>query len=111
MDKATHEKLLRQQPHKVHRPICFSCEEADPLVLEEHHMVGKAYSDEAILLCKNCHAKVTAGQNLFPPKARSHKAPLKERLTYALYSLILLIEQILSYLKDLCLEIVGAIPS
>jgi len=102
--------------HKIHpdqklRPACFLCGEDDPLVIEEHHTLGKAYSDDVIPLCKNCHAKITAGQNLFPPRARSHKAPLKDRLAYALYTLIYFIELVLKYLKDLCLEIVGAVPS
>jgi hypothetical protein len=93
------------------RPVCFLCGEDDPLVIEEHHPVGRAYSNDKIPLCKNCHAKITAGQNLFPPKARSHKAPLKERLTYALYSLILLIEEVLKTLKELCFEIIGVMPA
>lgn len=112
MDKTTYEKTHKsQQRNGELRPACFRCGEDDPVVLEKHHLTGKAHSDDLIPLCKNCHAKITAGQNLFPPKARTHKAPLKERLTYALYTLILLIEMVLKTLKDLCFEIIGTVPS
>lgn len=112
MDKTTYEiNLKSQQRNGISRPVCFCCDEDDPRVIEEHHILGKAYSDDIIPLCKNCHAKITAGQNLFPPKARSHKAPLKDRLAYTLSTLIYLIELVLKYLKDLCLEIIGVVPA
>jgi len=97
--------------HTPQRPACFLCGEDDPtvLIIEDHHILGRAYSDDKIPLCKNCHAKITAGQNLLPPKARSHNAPLKDRLAYALYTLILLIEEVLKHLKTLCVEIIQTV--
>lgn len=104
------EKLNRN----TQRPKCLLCPEDDPKVLdviEGHHILGRAYSDVKIPLCKNCHAKITAGQNMFPPKARSHNAPLKDRLAYALYTLILLIEEVLKHLKDICFEIIKTVTA
>jgi nitrate/TMAO reductase-like tetraheme cytochrome c subunit len=51
--------------------FCVICSEDDPRVLKEyHHVFGKSNSSEKILLCHNCHDKITHKQNEFPPFAR-----------------------------------------
>ncbi len=109
MDKSTYEMNLKsQQRNGITRPACFLCGEDNPLVIEEHHPLGKAYSNDVIPLCKNCHAKITAGQNLVAPNARSKNASLFERLIYALLSFILLIKEAIVNLEKICYEILAA---
>ena len=111
MDKATYEKMLRNQHRNgEYRPACI-CGEDDPLVLEKHHSFGKAYSDDLVLLCKNCHTKITAGQNLVAPKARSKNSSPLERLVFALLTFILLLAEGIENLIKICYEILGEVST
>ena len=52
---------------------CVACGEDDSRVLKEwHHVFSKAVGKETILLCHNCHDKITHDQNAFPPSIRKH---------------------------------------
>lgn len=53
---------------------CSICGENDLRVLKEyHHIFVKGYSSEKVLLCHNCHDKITYEQNKLPPKVRKAK--------------------------------------
>lgn len=109
MDKATYDKILcSQQRNGTTRPACICCGEDDPKVLEDHHVYGRGYSDDVVPLCKNCHAKVTAGQNVLSPKARSKAASPVERLVYALLTFLLLMKEAIVNLEKICYEILTA---
>jgi len=61
----------------------MQCGEDDPSVLkEEHHLFGRANASETILLCHNCHDKITHVQNKLPPKARSKGAKPEDKQAY-----------------------------
>ena len=65
---------------------CVSCGEVHPAILKKldaHHIFGKMYSGETILLCPNCHAKITYEQNKISPKKRKG-ATKKDALLFAL---------------------------
>ncbi|MCD6476975.1 MAG: HNH endonuclease [Candidatus Aenigmarchaeota archaeon] len=52
---------------------CWNCGEDNPTILrkfEWHHIFGKANNSETILLCPNCHAKITSEQNKLSPQIR-----------------------------------------
>lgn len=104
MDKTTFHKI---HPDPKLRPACIYCGEDDPVVLEKHHAFGKGYSDDIVLLCKNHHAKITAGQNLVAPKARSKNASPVERLVYALLSFLLLLAEGIDNLIKICYELLA----
>jgi hypothetical protein len=54
---------------------CAICGEDDPRVLKQyHHVFGKHFSKEKILLCHNCHDKITHEQNKLPPRVRKAKS-------------------------------------
>lgn len=53
--------------------ICFVCGEDDSRVLKEHHHIfGKELGEETILLCHNCHDKITHDQNKLSPYERKN---------------------------------------
>lgn len=109
MDKTTYAKTLRSQHRNgATRPACVCCGEDDPQVLEDHHIYGRGYSDDVVPLCKNCHAKVTAGQNVLSPKTRSKSATPLERLVYALLTFLLLMKEAIVNLEKICYELLAA---
>jgi hypothetical protein len=38
---------------------CIVCTEADPRCLEFHHIAGRAFAGECVIVCSNCHAKLS----------------------------------------------------
>jgi len=54
---------------------CAICGEDDSRVLKQyHHVFGKNFGKEKILLCHNCHDKITYEQNKLQPKVRKAKS-------------------------------------
>ena len=77
--------------------ICVVCGEDDQTLLnefEEHHVFGRANSNLRILLCKNCHSKITNEQNKLPPKLRSSQASEYRKLLYIIITQGKLLERI-----------------
>jgi len=60
-------KQTRLETLMTNEPICKTCAETHYNCFEKHHIAGKRYSDEIVLECKNCHAKLTALQKGHPP--------------------------------------------
>lgn len=48
-------------------PSCIVCSEDDPCCLERHHVAGKAFGDDQITVCRNCHRKLSDLQKDHPP--------------------------------------------
>jgi HNH endonuclease len=38
---------------------CVICGEPNPRCLELHHIAGRAYSEDVVPVCRNCHRKIT----------------------------------------------------
>jgi hypothetical protein len=49
-------------------PICVVCGEADPAVLERHHIAGRQHDEDLAIACANCHKKLSN-------KQRDHVSP------------------------------------
>ena len=57
-------------------PICKACGENDWRCMEAHHSAGKAHHGDTLLLCCNCHRKVTDAQKDHPTDADGEKTML-----------------------------------
>jgi hypothetical protein len=40
-------------------PRCTVCGHDDPLALELHHLAGRAFGDETVPVCRNCHRRLS----------------------------------------------------
>lgn len=49
-------------------PTCIYCGENDPIVLERHHVAGRAYHEVTVVVCRNHHRKLSDRQKDHPPK-------------------------------------------
>mgnify|MGYP003136612480 CR=1 FL=1 len=43
-------------------PACIECGETDWRCLELHHIAGKDYGDDLVIVCRNCHRKLSDRQ-------------------------------------------------
>jgi len=39
--------------------FCIVCTEDDPRCLELHHVAGRAFADDCVIACCNCHSKLS----------------------------------------------------
>lgn len=47
-------------------PHCGICGEGDDRTLELHHVAGRQHDDTLVIVCRNCHRKVTDDQKDHP---------------------------------------------
>ena len=79
---------------------CTLCGESDNRLLEKHHIFGKNNSPEIMLLCKNCHYKITHEQNKIAPKKRSRNATPNDLEKFMLISMGVLLQEMGKILKE-----------
>ena len=58
------------------RPRCH-CGEDNPHCLEQHHIAGRAYNDETVIVCRNCHRKLSDRQKDHPKGTGTAPDPLE----------------------------------
>lgn len=73
---------------------CKFCPEDDSRVIERHHIFGRNISHEIMLLCKNCHYKITHEQNKITPIKRSKDASPEDLEKFSLISIGVLLQEI-----------------
>lgn len=59
-------KQNRLERFGTNTPRCGVCGEADDRCLEAHHVVGRKHDDITVLVCRNCHRKVSDDQRDHP---------------------------------------------
>lgn len=64
-------------------PICVMCGENDPHCLELHEPGGRRYNKMRVVICRNCHRKLSVDQRDHFPPEWTPPDPL-ERLSHAL---------------------------
>lgn len=47
-------------------PVCGTCGECDYRVLEKHHVAGRKHDPDTVVICRNCHRKVSDDQKDHP---------------------------------------------
>lgn len=54
----------------TNNPKCLFCPEDDPACLERHHLAGRSFGDRwVVIVCWNCHRKLSDRQKEHPPIA------------------------------------------
>jgi hypothetical protein len=64
-------------------PACCICGEPDPRCLELHEPGGRRYNQMRVIICRNCHRKLSDDGLDHPPQIWTPPDPL-ERLSHAL---------------------------
>ena len=55
-------KQKRLERFGTNYPACVICGERDDRALELHHIAGRAYGDDLVIVCRNCHSKLSYDQ-------------------------------------------------
>lgn len=50
----------------TNNPSCGTCDENDDRCLELHHVAGRRWDDCTVVICRNCHRKVSDDQKDHP---------------------------------------------
>jgi hypothetical protein len=86
-------------------PRCVECDEDDWRCLELHHPGGQAYDDTTVILCRNCHRKVSdPGDNERAPL----DPPLLERAGRLILGLVTLLLALLPRLREVGQQLLEA---
>jgi hypothetical protein len=84
----------------LEKGCCCCCSEDNPAVLKEyHHLLGRSHP-ETLLVCFNCHRKITASQQKLAPKLRSNKVSEDDRRAYMDVTIGAALELFGKYLKE-----------
>ena len=71
---------------------CLICTEADSRCLELHHIAGRAYADDCVVVCSNCHTKLSEMQKDHSmSKATDHRLECIRRFLLGLADLFELV--------------------
>jgi hypothetical protein len=60
----------KEQHHRrlgIRDTRCTLCSETDPRCMEKHHIAGRKYHPDTVLVCRNCHRKLSDDQLDHPP--------------------------------------------
>ena len=89
----------------TNHPRCARCGENDPLALELHHIAGRAFDGSTIILCRNCHRKLSDWQ-------KDHPSPIteipgaEEKIAHFLFGLADLFELLIDKCREFALELI-----
>lgn len=89
-----------------YNPACRICGEADWRCLEGHHLAGKAYGNETVITCRNCHRKLSDGQKDHPLAIATLPTPL-ERIAHFLHGLADFCELVVVRLRAFARELIA----
>jgi hypothetical protein len=59
-------KQRRLETLGTNEPRCGACGEGDDRTLEAHHVAGRKCDPSTVIMCRNCHRKVTDDQEDHP---------------------------------------------
>ena len=105
MNRGARRERAKERLH-VKNPRCVHCGENDPLVLERHHVAGRPYDETTVVLCRNCHRKLSDDQKDHPPRIDERPDAL-ERVAHFLLGLADLFELLIGKLREFAAELIG----
>jgi hypothetical protein len=81
---------------------CGFCGEPDARCIEGHHVLGSANAADTMLLCRNCHSKMSDRQQDLPEGFLSHNTELSsaEGMAGMLLSIADLIEEFFRFVVE-----------
>ena len=91
-------------------PVCVVCGEKNPLCLEAHHVAGRAFDDQTVPVCRNCHRKLSDAQKDHPGKTGPSPSAL-ERIAHFLLGLGDLLHLIADRLKQFAADLFQVIAA
>ena len=86
-------------------PACAACGENDPLTLELHHVAGRAFDAATVILCRNCHRKLSDAQKDHPNRISEPPDPL-ESVGHFLHGLAEMFELIVQKLREFAAQLI-----
>lgn len=114
MNTTTKEKRIQRKRNELgsHNPNCCLCGEQDMTMLinapksifEEHHICG-AHDGETVVICRNCHARLTDEQLDWPIKIFDNSRTLEMKAV----GFFLGLASILEMLATLCKKYANAL--
>jgi hypothetical protein len=87
------------------KPRCH-CGEDNPHCLERHHIAGQAYGDDTVIVCRNCHRKLSDRQK--DHQEKTDPAPdLLERIGQFLLGVADLFELLIVKLREFGADLIA----
>jgi hypothetical protein len=80
-------------------PACVVCNESNPHCLERHHIAGRKNADEIVIVCRNCHCKLSDNQRDHP-RPDANQPTLAEVAGYFMLGLADLFELLVKKLAE-----------
>jgi hypothetical protein len=87
-------------------PKCVFCPETDPLALELHHVEGQAFGNTLVIVCRNCHRKLSDLQKDHPEKIAEPPDAL-ESIAHFLLGLADLFELLVKRLREFARQLLN----
>jgi hypothetical protein len=103
------EERLRKSMERLgdDNPICKCCPESDPRCLERHHIAGRQFGDAIVMLCRNCHRKLSDAQYDDPPRLDNSPPEERERLGHFLLGLGNFLSRLAITLQEIGLSLIN----
>ncbi|WP_148650898.1 hypothetical protein [Sphingopyxis granuli] len=93
-------KQFRLERLGSNHPRCGVCGEGDDRCLEDHHIAGRRWDDATVIICRNCHRKVSDDQKDYPV-FNPNADPLLDRIGHFLLGLAdmlrLIVEKLVAF--------------
>jgi len=100
-EEANYESRKQRSFEKLgsNEPRCGMCGEGSFECLEKHHVAGRKHDDTLVMLCRNCHRKISVRQDYLPPFDPTAD-PLLAAIGQFLIGLALLFRDIIKKLEE-----------
>ena len=83
----------------TNNPRCPFCGIDEPLAMELHHIASRAFDDQLVPVCRNCHRVLSDWQKDHPPALADPPSDL-ERIGHALLGLADMFELLVKWLRE-----------